>query len=573
MPETTKNPSKKEEPKDKEPAKDDKSKEEPAKEESKEASKAEAPAPAPAPAPLPDDPTDRDVCMGEEHHKGTVLLNDLIRLHYILLKKETKRIPTEEKDVQDLAARLTQLMLHGKQFELSGAKDVPRPFLKGEGRFFQSKDNVNKWEKVTENQAKAFVTKTILSQFESISKSDATPDLKESVDALSEGDPANHSAPRPCDVLFLPIEYPYEENMPYEHQTGNKHLLFLASQHCAADTNDSFKRVEAAFKLVTSKVEVNSGTELVLKTPRYVIQMLVDNQNAWKEMERSDLAEFAVIFVFEVFLEKQIHGLGAPMSAQVASLLTEHAKPGTTPFDNPTVHDVLFGRGGMTNGHPGNRRFRDIIALHRPDYIRATKMDKPNVARRIVRAIRQGNPVGRFLKKAEDGKWYDVGDRVAAEKTSQGLRERSNTEKRQRSALREALRIRREDLVDGEEGEGAAKKAKLSDTALGIAPAYTGYGGGIPLSLSMKEKPKDSKSKKGKKLKDGEDEANTESLPPNAVDENGNILVTDYGKFESPSDPLRPRSTPQIIAIHLISLLLPLFSRYSLWSRWANKPP
>jgi hypothetical protein len=213
---------------------------------------------------------------------------------------------------------------------------------------------------------------------------------------------------------------------------------------------------------------------------------------------------------------------------------------------------------GMTNGHPGNRRFRDVIALHRPDYIRATKMDKPNVARRIVRAIRQGNPPGRFLRKNDDdGKWYDVGDKVAAEKTSQGLRERSNAEKRQRSALREALRIRKEDLVDGDDdddGEPSAKKAKgteggtvsvtvgqRSAKSSTITPTMN-YAGVIPLSLNMKEKPKDSSAKGGKKSStkksctaggpalDGEEEGNTESLPPNAVDENGNILVTDYGR-------------------------------------------
>jgi hypothetical protein len=59
----------------------------------------------------------------------------------------------------------------------------------------------------------------------------------------------------------------------------------------------------------------------------------------------------------------------------------------------------------MTNSHPGNRRFRDIIALHRPDYIRAIKMDKPLVARKIVRAIRYGPRPGRFLKKQPDGHW------------------------------------------------------------------------------------------------------------------------------------------------------------------------
>jgi hypothetical protein len=87
-------------------------------------------------------------------------------------------------------------------------------------------------------------------------------------------------------------------------------------------------------------------------------------------------------------------------------------------------------RGGLTNHHKGNKRFRDIVALHRPDYVRAPKIQKPSVARVIVRAIRNGDPPGRFLKKDEKtGKWIDVGDKKAAEKTSQALREKTNDEK------------------------------------------------------------------------------------------------------------------------------------------------
>jgi hypothetical protein len=151
----------------------------------------------------------------------------------------------------------------------------------------------------------------------------------------------------------------------------------------------------------------------------------------------------------------------------------------------------------------------------------------------------------RFMKKGEDGKWYDVGDRCAAEKTSQGLRERSNAEKRQRTALREALRIRREDMA--ETGESASKKAKITDPSgmgqLGIVPGYVAvsgsmnYAGAIPLSLSMKERPREPKAKRQKKEKGdasaaSEEGANSESLPPNAVDKDGNILITDYGTYE-----------------------------------------
>ena len=70
------------------------------------------------------------------------------------------------------------------------------------------------------------------------------------------------------------------------------------------------------------------------------------------------------------------------------------------------------------------------MALHRPDYVRAPKIQKPSVARVIVRAIRNGDPPGRFLKKdATTGKWFDIGDKKAAEKTSQALREKSDEEK------------------------------------------------------------------------------------------------------------------------------------------------
>jgi hypothetical protein len=82
--------------------------------------------------------------------------------------------------------------------------------------------------------------------------------------------------------------------------------------------------------------------------------------------------------------------------------------------------------------HKGNKRFRDVVALHRPDYVRAPKIQKPSVARVIVRAIRNGDPPGRFIRKDDKtGKWVDIGDKKAAEKTSQALREKTNEERDQ----------------------------------------------------------------------------------------------------------------------------------------------
>jgi len=92
-----------------------------------------------------------------------------------------------------------------------------------------------------------------------------------------------------------------------------------------------------------------------------------------------------------------------------------------------TDRDVLCGRGGLTNHHEGNRRFRSIVADHQGEYMTAKKHDKADIARRIVGIIREEG--GRFLKSMEGkassggGRWVEVGDQKAREKTSQALRE------------------------------------------------------------------------------------------------------------------------------------------------------
>lgn len=104
---------------------------------------------------------------------------------------------------------------------------------------------------------------------------------------------------------------------------------------------------------------------------------------------------------------------------------------------HPGGNDILCGRGGGTNAHPGNIKFRKLVAAHKLRYLAAPKSDKPNVAREVVREWRAMDPPGRFLSKM-DGKhlppsngvdrpvlWHDVGDKKAREKASQCLRERN----------------------------------------------------------------------------------------------------------------------------------------------------
>lgn len=118
----------------------------------------------------------------------------------------------------------------------------------------------------------------------------------------------------------------------------------------------------------------------------------------------------------------------------------------------PTDADVLFGRGGRTNHHPGNKRLRMIVDHYKVPYEMARKADKvcslmqmlfdttyftfftehnlslafkPKYAKAIVQSLREHATPSRFLRINENtNQWEDVGDRRAAEKVSQTLREK-----------------------------------------------------------------------------------------------------------------------------------------------------
>mmetsp|Transcript_30966 Transcript_30966/g.68574 ORF Transcript_30966/g.68574 Transcript_30966/m.68574 type:complete len:780 (+) Transcript_30966:793-3132(+) len=96
-------------------------------------------------------------------------------------------------------------------------------------------------------------------------------------------------------------------------------------------------------------------------------------------------------------------------------------------------NDVLCGRGGATNSHVGNRNFRSLVKAHQERYLLAKKREKPGVAEYIVTLVRSLSPPGHFLKKDRaSGKWFDIGDEKAKEKTAQALREGAPALRRQR---------------------------------------------------------------------------------------------------------------------------------------------
>mmetsp|Transcript_24149 Transcript_24149/g.35783 ORF Transcript_24149/g.35783 Transcript_24149/m.35783 type:complete len:506 (+) Transcript_24149:63-1580(+) len=103
----------------------------------------------------------------------------------------------------------------------------------------------------------------------------------------------------------------------------------------------------------------------------------------------------------------------------------------------PGPHDVLCGRGGGTNNHKGNVKFRQTIHDYKLRYLAVSKVEKPKIAREVVKIWRNLDPPGRFLARKDDSRrgpgsvkaegniWYDIGDKKAREKASQCLRERT----------------------------------------------------------------------------------------------------------------------------------------------------
>jgi len=122
-------------------------------------------------------------------------------------------------------------------------------------------------------------------------------------------------------------------------------------------------------------------------------------------------------------------------------------------------HDVLCGRGGLTNSHIGNKHYRQIVADHQNEYLNARKRDKIIIAKRIVSIVQENG--GRFLKRSNDGEsWVPVSDKKAQEKTSQALREgldvRNNKIRENKQFRRDSLPAKRSDVVLGKVSGGGS---------------------------------------------------------------------------------------------------------------------
>ena len=114
------------------------------------------------------------------------------------------------------------------------------------------------------------------------------------------------------------------------------------------------------------------------------------------------------------------------------------------PHHEITENDVLLGRGGRTNHHPGNKYYLECKAVLQDQYLRADKDEKTMLSHHLVQMIHDRR--GRFLKLAEPDLveranvdrgtfgssllWYEISLAVARRKASQTLRELNTPELR-----------------------------------------------------------------------------------------------------------------------------------------------
>lgn len=115
----------------------------------------------------------------------------------------------------------------------------------------------------------------------------------------------------------------------------------------------------------------------------------------------------------------------------------------------PSEKDVLMGRGGKSNHHPGNMQYRTEIDRLQDRYKKTDDKDeKTNISANLVLHVQSYG--GNFCEKDDEG-WYIIEDVVARRKVSQALREDKDPEKRR--AKRQRFLAKRARLKEDLNGE------------------------------------------------------------------------------------------------------------------------
>lgn len=130
-----------------------------------------------------------------------------------------------------------------------------------------------------------------------------------------------------------------------------------------------------------------------------------------------------------LFFARQEHDAASSSSSDEDK--SEHENPGT--FVVPNETDILFGRGGQANNHPGNFKYRVAVEWKKRAYqdVRPRKAKQQIVRDVIDHFLNKGT---RFLMKNKTAKnpnekWIIAPEEVMFRKVSQALREKEKSTK------------------------------------------------------------------------------------------------------------------------------------------------
>lgn len=120
--------------------------------------------------------------------------------------------------------------------------------------------------------------------------------------------------------------------------------------------------------------------------------------------------------------------------------------PQNKQYADLTENDVLMGRGGKSNHHIGNIRYREEIERQQGWYKNTNDKDqKTGISERLVSFVKSYG--GNFLEKDDTG-YYIIDDAMARRKVSQALREDKDPEKRKAKRQRFLAKKRAAQIKD-----------------------------------------------------------------------------------------------------------------------------
>lgn len=239
--------------------------------------------------------------------------------------------------------------------------------------------------------------------------------------------------------------------------SSTKHLhVSTEEMYSAAAENPNATKIVASFAYSPISKDIQQSQDWIKNNTLGKHVEIPYSMGIFSSTVRSKNQTKTLLSIAPLMTQIQREPVTASLKSNVASAVkgTEKKKrkraprkkivPQNKKFLEPTEKDVLMGRGGKSNHHPGNTRYRAKIDRLEDQYKKTNDKDeKTKISEALVLHVQSYG--GNFLEKDDNG-WYVIDDAVARRKVSQALREDKDPEKRR--AKRQRFLKRRSTLED-----------------------------------------------------------------------------------------------------------------------------